>query len=88
MIPKAMMPEPTSKASEPRANKETGPPVLGNGGAEAVGLAVGDAVGLAVVGSTVVGSTEVGSIIVVSSGNAKLPLSVMSSSQGTLSVVC
>jgi hypothetical protein len=58
MIPKAMMPEPKSKASEPRANNETGPPVSGSGAAEAVAelvalavaveLAVGEAVGLAV----------------------------------------
>jgi len=54
MIPNAMMPEPTSRASEPRANTETGPPVAGR--AEAVadavaladGLAVGEASGLAV----------------------------------------
>ena len=51
-----MIPEPTSKASEPRAIRETGPPVSGNDDAEAealavagaVELAVGDAVGLAV----------------------------------------
>ena len=34
-----MMPEPTSKASEPRANTETGPPVSGKG---AVGLALAE----------------------------------------------
>ncbi len=48
MTPKAMMPEPTSKASDARAITETGPPVSGNGDAEAEALAVGEAVGLAV----------------------------------------
>jgi len=45
-----MMPEPTSKASEPRANTETaGPPVAGRADtdAEAEALAVAEAVGLA-----------------------------------------
>ena len=45
-----MMPEPTSKASEPRASTETGPPVSGRADtdAEAEALAVAEAVGLAV----------------------------------------
>ena len=48
MIPKARMPEPTSKASDPRATTETaGPPVSGSGAdtdAEAEALAVAEAV--------------------------------------------
>ena len=37
-----MMPEPTSKASEPRANTEAGPPVSGRSDKDAVGLALAE----------------------------------------------
>ncbi len=57
-----MMPEPTSKASEPRASTETGPPVSGRADtdaeAEALAVAVGLADGLAVEEGDAVASGE------------------------------